>query len=390
MPFTFATATGAGDPHVDTFDGLHHDVMIIGWFTWVKNDIINVQANSQLGCMPASIPNSCIRSVVVKITVPNTNENLVVSWGSWPPAGPKGVQNVVIVDSTGKNVDVHPKQYKSNTYLNGRYNIAMKGSNLVISPVGKTIADPELAVSVTIGTYLLAVTLPKTAPHTGSTNGLMGFFNGNKKDYSSVFRNRDGSSSKCSKKVSACGKELMSWAVTHAVTNQIETKPNIGRKLLSTEESEARVLPSYMPKVTPRKLRFCHKILKGIKINYKKYKVQLRSCLQDADSPSVARSISKVIKVAKVQQKKSLVALKRVVRKQRRAAIIKALKRAHALKHAQAYYRAQAPEHEREREREREREHEHEQEREREQEREHEHEQERERKREDSDDDEDE
>ena len=133
----------------------------------------------------------------------------------------------------------------------------------------------------------------------------MGYFNGNKKDYSSVFRNRDGSSSKCSKKVSACGKELMSWAVTHAVTNQIEIKPNIGRKLLSTEESEAHVLPSYMPKVTPRKLSFCRKILKGIKLTYKKYKVQLRSCLQDADSPSVARSISKVIKVAKVQQKKS-------------------------------------------------------------------------------------
>jgi hypothetical protein len=199
--------------------------------------------------MPPSTPNSCIRSVVVKITVPNTNENLVISWGSWPPLGLKGDQNVVIVDSMGKNIDIPANMYKSNTYLNGRYNIMMKGGNLVISPIGNTISDPELAISVTIGTYLLAVTLPKTSPHTGSTNGLMGFFNGNKKDYSSVFRNKDGTPSKCNKSIVLCNKELIAWAATHVVNNMIDSKPNIGRKLHST--NEAYVLPGSMPKITP-------------------------------------------------------------------------------------------------------------------------------------------
>jgi hypothetical protein len=76
-----------------------------------------------------------------------------------------------------------------------------------------------------------------------------------------------------------------------------------------------------MPKITPWKLHFCRKLLNGIKLNYKKYKIQLRSCLQDAESPSVARSISRAIVASKVQQKKSLVALKRVVKKQQFSAI---------------------------------------------------------------------
>jgi hypothetical protein len=64
IPFTFVTSTGSGDPHIDTFDGLHHDTMISGWFIWVKNSVVAVHVYSQLGCMPPTIRNTCIRSVI--------------------------------------------------------------------------------------------------------------------------------------------------------------------------------------------------------------------------------------------------------------------------------------------------------------------------------------
>ena len=55
-------------------------------------------------------------------------------------------------------------------------------------------------------------------------------------------------------------------------------------------------------------------MLARVKIAKKKYATQLNSCLQDADSPSVARSIAKVIRVARIQQKKAKKALRRVVK----------------------------------------------------------------------------
>jgi hypothetical protein len=328
VPFTFVTATASGDPHTDTFDGLHHDVMVAGWFTWVKNNIINVQAFTQLGCMPASIPNTCIRSVVVQIKVPDTDDSLIVSWGYWPPSGKAGEQNIIIVDSTGKNVNIHPSKYKSDNYLGNRFKVAMVNGNLVISPIGNTITDPKMAVSVSIGTYFLAVTLPKTLPHKGSANGLLGFFNGDgNKDHGKCFRNQDNTLTKKGK--------LLDWAVTHVVTKPIDfsnkpkyVQPNTykshnGRRLLQVEDtfspipvtSEAIVFPTFISKVTPKKLSFCNNMLKPIFKNKSKsaYKTQLNSCLQDADSPSVARSIRKAIVTARIQQKKAKKALKVVV-----------------------------------------------------------------------------
>jgi hypothetical protein len=353
VPFTFVTATASGDPHTDTFDGIHHDTMVAGWFTWVKNSVINVQAFTQLGCMPASIPNTCLRAVVVQIKVPNTNDSLIVSWGSWPPSGKAGDQNIVIVDSTGKGVNTPPSKYKSDNYLGNRFRVAMSGGNLVISPIGSTITDPNLAVSVSIGPYFLAVTLPKIAPHKGSTNGLMGFFNGDgSKDYSKCFRNKDNTPSKITKKslcqggVGACGwasqqkPEILDWAITHVVTNPIDfsnkpkyVQPKVyesftGRRLLQVEDSfspipvisEAIVYPSFTPKVTPEKLSFCNNMLKRVLRNKSKsvYRTQLNSCLQDADSPSVARSIGKAIVTARVQQAKAKRALKVVVVKKQK------------------------------------------------------------------------
>ena len=355
VPFTFVTATASGDPHTDTFDGIHHDTMVAGWFTWVKNSVINVQAFTQLGCMPASIPNTCLRAVVVQIKVPNTDDSLIVSWGSWPPSGKAGDQNVVIVDSTGKGVNTPPSKYKAANYLGNRFRVAMSGGNLVISPIGSTITDPNLAVSVSIGPYFLAVTLPKIAPHKGNTNGLMGFFNGDgSRDHSKCFRNKDNTLSKITKKslcqggIGACGwasqqkPEILDWAVTHVVTNPIDfsnkpkyVQPKIyesfsGRRLLQVEDSfspipvisEAIVYPSFTPKVTPKKLAFCNNMLRKVLKNKNKsktvYKTQLNSCLQDADSPSVARSIGKAIVTARVQQAKAKRALKVVVVKKQK------------------------------------------------------------------------
>ena len=328
MPFTFATATASGDPHTDTFDGPHHDTMVSGWFSYVKNDIVDIQGLTQLGCMPPSIPNTCLRSIVARITL-SGGKSLTVSWGSWPPAGRAGDQNVVIVDSSGKNINTPARSYRATTFLD-MYKVEMRNGNLVLSPLPSAVADPQKAVSITIGTYFLAVTLPKTAPHLGRTNGLFGFFNG-KKDYSSVFRNRDGSVSRittkslCQRGVGQCGwasqqkPEIVQWAMTHATRAPVVSANPLARRLVSLGGIDSHfVLPGFVPKVTTKKLLFCKKMLAGIKISKKKYPAQLNSCLQDADSPSVARSIAKVIRVARVQQKRAKKALRRVVKQRAR------------------------------------------------------------------------
>ena len=300
LPFTFVTATASGDPHVDTFDGLHHDAMVSGWFVMVKNPIITVHTYSQLGCMPPTIRNTCIRSVMVKIS-PSDGSNLVLSWGSWPPSGKKGDQNVVIRDSFGKHIDKPFSLYKTDVFLSGKYRIANANGNIILSPIGDTVSDPELAISITIGTYLLAVTLPKSTPHLQSTNGLLGFFNGNTKEYGKIFRNSDGSSS--------IKKNEMKWALSHAVVtmNQSTVSPPV-------------VHPGRMPVITIQKINFCKKMLLHLYRNQpiktqQHFKTQMKACLQDADSPSVARSIGKVIRASRLQQQSSVKALKRKIEK---------------------------------------------------------------------------
>ena len=163
----------------------------------------------------------------------------------------------------------------------------------------------------------------------------MGYFSGSK-DYSTVFKNRNGTPSKITKQslcqggVGSCGwssqqkKEVVNWAITHVVSNdnppisfpnKVENTQQVNsygqRKLHSIEDdfsplpcvNKAIVLPSHMPKITPSKVAFCKRILKGV--NPKRMKTQMNSCLQDAESPYVARSIAKVNVVAKIQQKQA-------------------------------------------------------------------------------------
>ena len=73
---------------------------------------------------------------------------------------------------------------------------------------------------------------------------------------------------------------------------------------------------SFMPKITKETLSFCKTLLKG-KVSKKKYKSQLLSCLQDAPSPFVARSIAKVNVVAAKQQKQAIQNVKKSMKPQR-------------------------------------------------------------------------
>jgi len=77
----------------------------------------------------------------------------------------------------------------------------------------------------------------------------------------------------------------------------------------------AVVHDSIPPKITKQKLDLCNSILKGV-VSKSKMAVQMQACLQDAENPSVARSIGTVMKVAKIQQIAAKKALKAEVIKQ--------------------------------------------------------------------------
>lgn len=327
-PFTFVTATSSGDPHTDTFDGWHHDVMGQGWFTYAKNDILNVQGYSQLGCMPASLPNTCLRASTVSITPPGTNQRLVVSWGAWD--GP--AQNVVVEDSTGKLYN-SPRDLNQ-LFLNGMYRVSKSSNTLKIEPVGATAGDPDLAIRVTMGLYYLAVTVPKTSSFVGKTNGLFGVLTGSRQNLGATFRNRDGSAANLQPKhfngswKDKNGVAVSKWAASHAVDDasnppiqykdmaklaKLKAK-NTWTNLLEVEaefnpfpqHTEPKIFPVVVSKPSKEKTAFCKALLKkALKKNAKaaEKKKHFDSCMMDADSPKVARANAKAIVVARQQKK---------------------------------------------------------------------------------------
>jgi len=407
-PFGFATASASGDPHTNTFDGIHHDTMVAGWFTWVENPVITIQCYTQLGCMPPSTPNTCIRACVVRIRPPRSDEQLVVSFGQWPPS--RHVQNVLIHDQLGKKirqVNVHPNKFRPGVYLGGKYHIHYRGGNLYIRPHGKFGRNPELATSVTIGVYSLAVTLPKSKPHVGHTNGMMGFFNGRRmNDYGKVFRFRNGRESRVDARAlcQRCGwgarqsPPVLEWAATHVVHKTKNPPIGVGQKALKQQKylnshhrnkryngflqlnatigmhlealaeaamefnpmpkaNKALVVPSFVPKVSLPKLKYCRRIIKKalkkkvrkdkqkkkkewwegkkcldakqmkkaevelkkrkakIEISKKHFREQLNACLQDAAAKDVAKTVADQNKAERHQQKKNEKILKKEIKK---------------------------------------------------------------------------
>ncbi len=68
-PFSWATSSGSDDPHFNLFDGHIHDVMIWGWFTFVKSPVLNVQVYSSYcgywgGPEDTPRPPTCIKRYV--------------------------------------------------------------------------------------------------------------------------------------------------------------------------------------------------------------------------------------------------------------------------------------------------------------------------------------
>jgi len=360
-PFKFATATASGDPHTDTFDGLHHDTMVQGWFSWVDSDIFKIQSYSQLGCMPAGVPNTCLRAHTIQITPPNSSEKLVVSYGLWHKGTPEErQQNVVIEDSTGKLVN--SRTFQSGIFLNGKYRITKSGSRLTLQPAGASAGDPALAVSVSIDLFYLTVTLPKTSHYLGKTNGMMGHFTG-KRDFASVYRMRDGSPSGISQKQfprvggfiayyrAQNGPLVGKWAASHVVTEADGANPPIvvsgAKKFAKMKKTNAYLLevdasspvrraPAFSPfpkatvpkifkivvkKPSAKKTRFCKKLLKKIvKKGSNTAKKQYLSCMMDADSPVVAKANAKALVQARKNQKRSTKALTKLTRQ---AAMVK-------------------------------------------------------------------
>jgi len=170
VPFGFANADMAGSPHIDTFDGIHHDNMFVGWYSLISNPIIKVQGLGSLGC-ERSANAACLRTVALQITPPGTNEILFASFNTW-----EGENAPVIVrDNRGGHATWRKTGTKSKTFLN-KFKISIEGGVFSLAPVGDFHADPALAIYIEAGPYYVSVELPKTCHFQGSqTNGLLGF-----------------------------------------------------------------------------------------------------------------------------------------------------------------------------------------------------------------------
>jgi hypothetical protein len=181
------------------------------------------------------------------------------------------------------------------------HNKAKKDKDQELNRGSFKIIDPEAKLYNFLSQYVSFA-----ASIQPSTNGLLGFFNGNTKEYGKVFRNSDGSSS--------TKKNQMKWALSHATT--VLPLQRYGIPPLS----KPVVHPGRIPMFTIKKIDFCKKMLlklyrkQSIKIQ-QRFKTQMKSCLQDADSPSVAGSIGKVIRISRLQQQASVKALVKVVKR---------------------------------------------------------------------------
>jgi len=288
--------------------------MVSGWFNWVTNDVVRMQALTQLGCMPAGIPNTCVRSVVAEIKPLGTNERLVVSWGNWPPT--RSVQNIIIQEegvANPQSINIAPGKFgAAKKFLGGKYQVSFNGGGISITSVGAAHADPDTAVAMSWGNYAMACTLPKATPHLKRTYGLFGYLSGSKLAID-VFRNFDGSPSRVTDRAFGGargldfsrqnGPEVRAWAATCKVSQAIKLNGQAAFLELaaaadSSAESQAALWPSAdypayvfeeQPAVpTPAKEAMCRKLVLGVAAKFRE--AEFENCMMDADSPQTAAS----------------------------------------------------------------------------------------------------
>jgi len=338
-PFQFASSSASDDPHFSMWDGKVHDAMVHGWFTYVQTPILTVQAYSSYcgGGDTAQAP-TCIKQGVIEVRVPGTNARLVVT-------------------STGYIKEFGGLPKVGSLYLEGRYS-ASTGS---VSSTGVCHANPDCALSARVGSGSMSFSLPRGGAGYGKTNGLIGFFSGDK-SLEGNFRNRDGSPSElrsnqndnalycgwggCSVNGLGAGRingpRVLRWSMQFAVGKNGNTPIDLGMPTaqmqqfwnsgkvkvnlleVATEGSAswkfpaAKALKAKPVVVTPKKQEFCNKLLKGVKKNRKQH---MKSCIMDGDFPEMAKAIVKTIKRVAKQKRAVKAELKRAVRGQQRLAV---------------------------------------------------------------------
>jgi hypothetical protein len=342
-PFQFAASSASDDPHFSMWDGKVHDAMVHGWFTYVQSPILTVQGYSSYcgGADTAQAP-TCIKKGVIEVRVPGTAARLVVT-------------------STGHIKEFGGLPKVGSLFLGGRYS-ASTGS---VSSTGVCHTNPDCALSARVNSGSMSFSLPRGGSGYGKTNGLVGFFSGDK-TLEGNFRNRDGSPSElrsnqgdnalycgwggCSVNGLGAGRingpRVLRWSMQFAVGKNGNTPIDLGMptaqmqqfwnsgtakinlmEVATSTDSQASVswtfpvakaLKAKPVVVTPKKQAFCDNLLKGVKKNRKQH---MKSCIMDSDFPDMAKAIVKTIKTVAKQTRAVKVELKRAVRGQQRLAV---------------------------------------------------------------------
>jgi hypothetical protein len=194
--FTWATASASDDPHFNMWDGANHDVMIHGWFTYIQTPVLTVQVYSAFcGQADHAKPPTCIKRGVIEVRVPNTDMRVVTT-------------------TDGYIMEFNTlKRGKGDTYLEGRYKVTPGA----VESTDMTITDPDLALKVKLTRGSMTVSLPRAGMGYGKTNGLLGFFSGDRTNAGN-FKNADGSSSGITGGPSRVNNpSSVAWAQTFAV-----------------------------------------------------------------------------------------------------------------------------------------------------------------------------
>jgi hypothetical protein len=268
--------------------------------------------------------------VAVQINVPGTGETLKYSLSLWPGQDSNlvGMDRVwiflcavfhfsrlstnpillfvpshgqVIEDSTGPTINTPLAQYQNKSYLNGKYEINVFNRQLTLKPLGKTAADPALAIFISQGQWSIAIDVPgNLGPHQ-SMNGVMG---SNKPitDPACRFTTPSGE----------CESDMERWTASWVVgpqnppiTFHTESEGDFDPFPRHTEPVFTIPAP---PERTEEAVELCEDALKSLGLSAKEYKGKFESCLLDASNPAVVKANVRSIKRAQAQKRATTLA----------------------------------------------------------------------------------